>query len=97
MATYKWSIDPSHSEVAFKVKHLMITMITGYFGKFTLDLETTSNDFNTAKNIAFKAEINSIKSTLVSTFFMRILRKNMISTYYFDSIRLFLITSPFTI
>lgn len=62
MATYKWSIDPSHSEVAFKVKHLMITTITGYFGKFTLDLETTSNDFNTAKNIAFKAEINSINT-----------------------------------
>jgi polyisoprenoid-binding protein YceI len=40
----------------------MITTITGYFGKFTLDLETTSNDFNTANNIAFKAEINSINT-----------------------------------
>jgi polyisoprenoid-binding protein YceI len=29
MAT-KWAIDPSHSEVQFKVKHLMITAITGY-------------------------------------------------------------------
>src|SRR5690606_7658305 len=60
MTTQKWIIDPSHSEVSFKVKHLMITTVTGYFRKFNLELETESDDFNTAKNIEFTAEIDSI-------------------------------------
>lgn len=62
IASNKWSIDPSHSEVSFKVKHLMITTITGYFEKFTLELETHNDNFNTAKNIEFAAEINSINT-----------------------------------
>jgi polyisoprenoid-binding protein YceI len=56
----KWKIDPAHSEVQFRVKHLMITNITGYFGKFDLELETDGEDFNTARNIVFTADINSI-------------------------------------
>lgn len=62
IAVDKWSIDSSHSEISFKVRHLMITTITGYFGKFTLELETRDDDFNTAKNIEFAAEINSINT-----------------------------------
>jgi polyisoprenoid-binding protein YceI len=31
MANVKWAVDPTHSEVQFKVKHLMITTVTGYF------------------------------------------------------------------
>lgn len=60
MSTQKWVIDPSHSEVSFKVKHLMITTVTGYFRKFNLEVETDSDDFNTAKKIEFTAEIDSI-------------------------------------
>ena len=55
-----WKIDPSHSEVQFKVKHLMITTVTGYFRKFDLTLETEDEDFTRAKKIAFTAEANSI-------------------------------------
>ncbi len=32
--TTKWAIDPSHSEIQFKVKHLMISTVTGSFKEF---------------------------------------------------------------
>lgn len=60
MSTKKWIIDPSHSEVSFKVKHLMITTVTGYFRTFNLEVETEEDDFNSAKKIEFTAEIDSI-------------------------------------
>ena len=56
----KWKIDQTHSEVQFKVKHLMITTVTGYFKKFDLEVETESDDFTTAKRIEFTADIDSI-------------------------------------
>lgn len=56
----KWKIDPAHSEIQFKVKHLMITTVTGYFKTFDLDVETETDDFNTAKKIEFTADIDSI-------------------------------------
>jgi polyisoprenoid-binding protein YceI len=59
MAT-KWKIDPTHSEVQFKVKHLMITTVTGYFKQFDLEVETENDDFTTASNIEFTADIDSI-------------------------------------
>lgn len=55
-----WKIDPAHSEIQFKVKHLMITTVTGYFRKFDLVVETESDDFTTAKRIEFTADINSV-------------------------------------
>ena len=60
MATVKWKIDPAHSEIQFKVKHLMITTVTGYFREFDLEVETASDDFATASRIDFTANINSI-------------------------------------
>lgn len=56
----KWKIDPSHSEIQFKVKHLMITTVTGHFNKFDLEVETQDEDFNTASRIEFTADIDSI-------------------------------------
>lgn len=55
-----WKIDPAHSEIQFKVKHLMITTVTGYFKQFDLEVETENDDFTTAKRIEFTAEIDSI-------------------------------------
>jgi polyisoprenoid-binding protein YceI len=55
-----WKIDPAHSEVQFKVKHLMITTVTGYFRKFDLIVETEDEDFTKAKKIEFTAEASSI-------------------------------------
>jgi polyisoprenoid-binding protein YceI len=60
MSKVKWSIDPMHSEINFKVKHLMISTVTGHFNKFNLDLETEADDFNTASNILFTADADSI-------------------------------------
>lgn len=55
-----WKIDPAHSEIQFKVKHLMITTVTGYFRKFDLVVETEDEDFTKAKKIEFTAEASSI-------------------------------------
>jgi polyisoprenoid-binding protein YceI len=60
MAQIKWILDPMHSEVLFKVKHLMITTVTGYFRKFALEVDTENDDFNTAGKIEFTADIDSI-------------------------------------
>jgi polyisoprenoid-binding protein YceI len=56
----KWKVDPAHSEIQFRVKHLMITTVTGHFKKFDLEVETESDDFNTTKRIEFTAEVDSI-------------------------------------
>ncbi|MBB1284744.1 YceI family protein [Flavisolibacter sp. BT320] len=55
-----WKLDPTHSEVQFKVKHLMITTVTGYFKKFDMEVVTETDDFTTASKIEFTADINSI-------------------------------------
>lgn len=59
MANTKWKLDPTHSEVQFKIRHLMITHVTGSFGKFDAEVETTGQDFESAK-IRFTAEVDSI-------------------------------------
>ncbi|WP_181303964.1 YceI family protein [Rufibacter sp. XAAS-G3-1] len=62
MATVKWSLDPTHSEVQFKVKHLMITTVTGYFQTFNVEVETEDEDFSKAGSIVFTADVNSINT-----------------------------------
>lgn len=59
MATYK--IDPMHSEITFKVKHLMITNFTGSFQQFDATMESNEDDFSDAK-IQFEADVNSIST-----------------------------------
>jgi polyisoprenoid-binding protein YceI len=58
--THQWKIDPTHSEIHFKVKHLMITTVTGSFKQFDLNVETGEDDFNTVKKVEFTALVNSI-------------------------------------
>ncbi len=62
MATTKWAVDPMHSEVQFKVKHLMITTVTGYFQKFNVEAETEDDQFTSAKSVVFSADVNSIST-----------------------------------
>lgn len=62
MAKTSWAIDPTHSEIQFKVKHLMITTVTGYFKKFDLQVETEDDDFTKASSIVFTADIDSIET-----------------------------------
>lgn len=61
MATTKWVIDPSHSEIQFKVKHLVISTVTGQFNTFEGSVEAESEDFQDAQ-IAFDADVNSIST-----------------------------------
>ncbi|HPE44200.1 MAG TPA: YceI family protein [Bacteroidales bacterium] len=56
-----WTIDPAHSEVQFKVKHLVISTVTGSFDRFSGQLETSSDDFTPA-TINFEAEVDSINT-----------------------------------
>ena len=44
----KWVLDPSHSEISFKVRYLMITNINGEFRKFTAEVITLGDDPGTA-------------------------------------------------
>lgn len=41
----KWVIDPTHSEISFRVKHLMITNVKGLFREFSGSAYTSENDF----------------------------------------------------
>jgi polyisoprenoid-binding protein YceI len=59
MAGTKWLLDPVHSKLGFKVKHLMITNVSGSFKNFNVEVETRGTDFDTAV-IKLKAEISSI-------------------------------------
>ena len=59
----KWKIDLAHSEIQFKVKHLMISTVTGYFKDFALKINTETEDFGTLKEVAFRAAINSIDTS----------------------------------
>ncbi|MEP7237774.1 MAG: YceI family protein [Ferruginibacter sp.] len=61
MATKTWALDPTHSEVQFKIKHLMITNVTGSFNIFTVSAETEDEDFTKAK-VSFTADVNSIST-----------------------------------
>ena len=45
----KWSIDQAHSEIAFKVRHLMIAHVKGTFKVFDACIYTTAKDFTTAE------------------------------------------------
>jgi len=60
MATTTWTIDPAHSEVQFKVKHLVITTITGSFKEFNGTV-VTDDDFENA-SIRFEASVHSIST-----------------------------------
>ena len=57
MATYK--IDVDHSDIMFKVKHLMISTVTGIFKKFDATLEIDEDDLTTAK-VSFEADVDSV-------------------------------------
>ncbi len=57
--TTKWVIDPMHSEVQFKVKHLVISTVSGFFKSFAGELTTDSDNFENAE-ISFSLDIDSI-------------------------------------
>lgn len=59
--TTLWKIDPTHSEVQFKVKHLVISTVTGNFNSFDGSIETEGDNFEGA-SVSFEADIDSIST-----------------------------------
>lgn len=59
-----WKIDPTHSEVGFKVKHMMFTNVNGKFNEYDSQLQFDENAFENA-NLGFKAAIASIDTNNV--------------------------------
>lgn len=57
----KWVLDPAHSEIGFKIKHLMITNVSGNFNKFEVKAETNGDDFSNA-NITAEIDVASINT-----------------------------------
>lgn len=55
----KWAIDPSHSEISFKAKHLMITNVKGVFKEFEGTVYTSGDNFLTS-DIEFKMNAASV-------------------------------------
>ncbi|HWP83170.1 MAG TPA: YceI family protein [Bacteroidota bacterium] len=56
-----WKIDPAHSEVTFKVKHLLVSTVRGSLTKFDAKIEGEKEDFSDAR-ITFEADVNSINT-----------------------------------
>ena len=59
MAKSNWVLDPTHSEVGFKVKHMMFTNVSGKFNEFTATITNENDDFSLSQ-IVFEAKISSI-------------------------------------
>lgn len=57
----KWAIDPTHSEVGFKVKHMMISTVKGHFGSFEAFVNSENDDF-TGAEIEVIVDISSIST-----------------------------------
>ena len=47
--TTRWNLDSAHSEITFKVKHMMITNVSGSFQNFSANVETEDQDFTKSK------------------------------------------------
>jgi polyisoprenoid-binding protein YceI len=63
ISTTAWAIDPMHSEIHFKVKHLVISTVTGSFKSFEGSASTDGDDWTTAK-VNFSADISSIDTNM---------------------------------
>jgi len=64
LTTTKWGLDQAHSEIKFKVKHMMISTITGEFKNYDVTIETDGDkedDFTNAK-INYTADVSSIET-----------------------------------
>ncbi len=61
MANQTWVLDPTHSELQFKIKHLMISTVSGQFNQFNATIKTEDDDFSKAR-VYFEAAVDSIST-----------------------------------
>ncbi|QNA45882.1 YceI family protein [Lacibacter sediminis] len=73
----KWVIDPTHTEIGFKVKHMMFTNVSGKIDKYTATVETDGDDFANAV-ISFSGEANSVSTGSAER------DKHLLSADFFD-------------
>jgi polyisoprenoid-binding protein YceI len=59
-AKNKWSVDTVHSELSFKSRYLMISILTGYIKSFHLDVKTLGDDFGEVTDIHLTADMMSL-------------------------------------
>ena len=59
MSIKKWVLDPDHTQIQFKVKHMMISTVTGSFNSYEASVETEEEDFMKAK-VNFSTDVNSL-------------------------------------
>ena len=55
----KWSLDPAHSEVSFKVKHMMITSVTGFLKEYDVEVDSQGDQFESA-DVKFVGKMQSL-------------------------------------
>ncbi len=73
-----WTLDPSHSELLFKVKHLMISNVKGEFRKLNASIDMVGNDLSTAK-----AKVNIDAASIFTNDDNR--DKHLLSADFFDT------------
>ena len=56
----KWVLDPMHSEVQFKIKHLVISTVTGSFKTFAGSMESAGDDNFENAQVEFSLDVDSI-------------------------------------
>jgi polyisoprenoid-binding protein YceI len=61
MAIKKWVLDPAHTQIEFKVKHMMISTVTGSFSEYDGNVETEEEDFMKAK-VSFNVVVASLST-----------------------------------
>ncbi len=61
MTKTTWAVDPTHSEISFKVKHMMISTVRGFFKDFDAKIESSNEDLSDA-NFSFSADIASVST-----------------------------------
>lgn len=57
----KWVIDPAHTQIQFKVKHLVISTVTGSFDKFEGGIDSSEEDISEAE-VWFSADTSSVNT-----------------------------------
>ncbi|HQU99935.1 MAG: polyisoprenoid-binding protein [Bacteroidia bacterium] len=62
MATIKWGIDPAHSEIGFKVRHLMISNVKGFFSNYNEVIETSDDEDFTQAKIELTLDATSVST-----------------------------------
>ncbi|GAA4033691.1 YceI family protein [Hymenobacter glaciei] len=58
----KWVLDPTHSEVQFKIKHLVISTVTGAFNTFAGTLQSATDDNYDNAKVEFTLDVDSINT-----------------------------------